>query len=132
MSEIALVTGATGFVGSAVARALLAQGHRVKALVRPASDRRNLAGLEVEPVEGDLADPATLAPALAGCTALFQVAADYRLWVRDPQAMYRANVDGTAAILRAAAAAGVARAVYTSSVATLGQRRVKPSDCFMK
>jgi dihydroflavonol-4-reductase len=122
MSEIALVTGATGFVGSAVARALVAQGHRVKALVRPASDRRNLAGLEVEPVEGDLADPASLAPALAGCTALFHVAADYRLWVRDPQAMYRANVDGTAAILRAAAAAGVARAVYTSSVATLGHR----------
>jgi dihydroflavonol-4-reductase len=122
MSEIALVTGATGFVGSAVARALLTQGHRVKALARPGSDRRNLAGLEVEPVTGDLDDPASLVPALQGCTALFHVAADYRLWVRDPQAMYRTNIDGTAAILRAAAAAGVARAVYTSSVATLGHR----------
>lgn len=122
MSEIALVTGATGFVGSAVARALLARGHRVKVLARRGSDRRNLADLDVETVEGDLADPATLAPALSGCTALFHVAADYRLWVRDPQVMYRANVDGTAAILKAAAAAGVARAVYTSSVATLGHR----------
>ncbi|WP_342241562.1 hopanoid-associated sugar epimerase [Inquilinus sp. OTU3971] len=120
MTEIALVTGATGFVGSAVARALLAEGHRVKVLVRPNSDRRNLAGLEVEPVTGDLDDTASLAPALQGCTALFHVAADYRLWVPDPKAMLRTNVAGTAAILRAAAAAGVSRAVYTSSVATLG------------
>lgn len=129
MSEIAFVTGATGFVGSAVARALLADGHRIKALVRPASDRCNLAGLDVEPVEGDLDDPASLAPALAGCTALFHVAADYRFWVRDPKAMYRTNVDGTAAILRAAAAAGVTRAVHTSSVATLGHRADgRPAD----
>ncbi|MGK9230066.1 NAD-dependent epimerase/dehydratase family protein [Inquilinus limosus] len=120
MSEIALVTGATGFVGSAVARALLAEGHRVKALVRPNSDRRNLAGLDAEPVTGDLDDQASLIPALKGCTALFHVAADYRLWVPVPQAMLRTNVEGTAAILRAAAAAGVSRAVYTSSVATLG------------
>lgn len=129
MTEIALVTGATGFVGSAVARALLAEGHRVKALVRPNSDRRNLAGLDAEPVTGDLDDPASLAPALKGCTALFHVAADYRLWVRDPQAMLRTNVAGTAAILRAAAAAGVARAVYTSSVATLGHHADgRPAD----
>lgn len=129
MTEIALVTGATGFVGSAVARALLAEGHRVKALVRPNSDRRNLAGLDAEPVTGDLDDPASLAPALKGCTALFHVAADYRLWVRDPQAMLRTNVTGTAAILRAAAAAGVARAVYTSSVATLGHHADgRPAD----
>ena len=129
MSEIALVTGATGFVGSAVARALLADGHRVKALARPNSDRRNLAGLDVEPVTGDLADPASLAPALKGCTALFHVAADYRLWVPDPKAMLRTNVAGTAAILRAAAAAGVARAVYTSSVATLGHHADgRPAD----
>lgn len=129
MTEIALVTGATGFVGSAVARALLAEGHRVKALVRPNSDRRNLAGLDVEPVTGDLDDPASLAPALQGCTALFHVAADYRLWVPDPKAMLRTNVAGTAAILRAAAAAGVARAVYTSSVATLGHHADgRPAD----
>ncbi|WP_395682310.1 hopanoid-associated sugar epimerase [Inquilinus sp.] len=129
MSEIALVTGATGFVGSAVARALLAEGHRVKALVRPNSDRRNLAGLDVEPVTGDLDDPASLAPALQGCTALFHVAADYRLWVPDPKAMLRTNVAGTAAILRTAAAAGVARAVYTSSVATLGHHADgRPAD----
>ncbi|MGO4124777.1 hopanoid-associated sugar epimerase [Inquilinus sp. YAF38] len=129
MSEIALVTGATGFVGSAVARALLAEGHRVKALVRPNSDRRNLAGLDAEPVTGDLDDPASLAPALKGCTALFHVAADYRLWVRNPQAMLRTNVAGTAAILRAAAAAGVSRVVYTSSVATLGHHADgRPAD----
>lgn len=129
MTEIALVTGATGFVGSAVARALLAEGHSVRALARPNSDRRNLAGLDVEPVTGDLADPASLAPALKGCTALFHVAADYRLWVPDPQAMLRTNVAGTAAILRAAAAAGVTRAVYTSSVATLGHHADgRPAD----
>ncbi|WP_225768930.1 hopanoid-associated sugar epimerase [Inquilinus sp. Marseille-Q2685] len=129
MSEIALVTGATGFVGSAVARALLAEGHRVKALVRPNSDRRNLAGLDAEPVTGDLDDPASLVPALKGCTALFHVAADYRLWVPQPQAMLRTNVAGTAAILRAAAAAGVSRAVYTSSVATLGHHADgRPAD----
>ena len=118
--EIALVTGATGFVGSAVARALLDAGHTVRALARPASDRRNLAGLPVEVCVGDLGDPASLAAALAGCTALFHVAADYRLWVRDPEVMERANVGGTEAIMRAALSAGIRRVVYTSSVATLG------------
>ena len=114
-----LVTGASGFVGSAVARRLIATGHRVRALVRPTSDRRNLEGLDCELVVGDLAEPESLAPALRGCRALFHVAADYRLWVPDPAPLYRVNVAGTRALLLAAAEAGVARAVYTSSVATL-------------
>jgi dihydroflavonol-4-reductase len=115
-----LVTGASGFVGSAVARALIAAGHRVRVLVRPTSDRRNLAGLAVETRVGSLEDRASLAAALAGCRALFHVAADYRLWVRDPAAMRRANVDGTRDLMEAALAAGLERVVYTSSVATLG------------
>jgi dihydroflavonol-4-reductase len=116
----ALVTGASGFVGSAVARALLAQGRAVRVLLRPSSDRRNIADLSVEVRMGSLEDPASLAAALEGCGALFHVAADYRLWVRDPEAMYRANVDGTRALMTAALEAGVTRVVYTSSVATLG------------
>ncbi len=120
-----LVTGATGFVGSAVLRRLLAAGHRVRALVRPASDRRNLEGLAVAVAEGDLIEPSTLGPALAGCTGLFHVAADYRLWAPDPRPMFRANVDGTRTLMLAARDAGVARIVYTSSVATLG---VLPGD----
>jgi dihydroflavonol-4-reductase len=120
MAETALVTGATGFLGSAVARALLAQGHNVRVMARVNSDKRNLDGIDVEIVDGDLTRPETLEPALKGCTALFHVAADYRLWVRDPDAMYRANVAGSAALMRAAAGAGVGRAVYTSSVAVLG------------
>lgn len=115
-----LVTGATGFVGSAVARRLLAAGERVRVLVRPSSDRSNLAGLAVETVLGDLRDPASLPPALAGCQALLHVAADYRLWVPDPAAMLASNVAGTRALMQAALAAGVPRIVYTSSVATLG------------
>ena len=115
-----LVTGATGFVGSAVARVLLARGHKVRVMVRPTSDRANLAGLDVEIVTGDLTDPASLARAAAGCRYLAHVAADYRIWVPDPQVMLRANVEGSVAILRAAAAAGVERSVYCSSVAALG------------
>ncbi len=115
-----LLTGATGFVGSAVARALLARGHRVRALVRPGGDRRNLAGLDLELVEGDLSDPASLARAVAGCRFVLHVAADYRIWVPDPAAMLRANVDGTVALLRAAHAAGAERIVHCSSVAALG------------
>lgn len=115
-----LLTGATGFVGSAVARVLAARGHRLRVLVRPGSDRRNLAGLDLEPVEGDLTDPASLARAVSGCRYLFHVAADYRIWVPDPDAMLRANVDGTVALMRAAMAARVERAVYCSSVAALG------------
>lgn len=129
MAETALVTGATGFLGSAVARALLAEGHAVRVMAREGSDKRNLEGLDVEIVPGDLTRPETLGPALAGCTALYHVAADYRLWVRDPDAMYRANVAGSAALIRAAAQAGVQRAVYTSSVAVLGiDKSGKPSD----
>ncbi|WP_448190976.1 hopanoid-associated sugar epimerase [Azospirillum sp. sgz301742] len=115
-----LVTGATGFVGSAVARRLLAQGRRVRALVRPSSDRCNLEGLPLEIVEGDLLDSASLERAVEGCGGLFHVAADYRLWVPDPQAMHRANVEATRTLMLAALAAGVPRVVYTSSVATLG------------
>jgi len=117
-----LVTGATGFVGAAVARALLAAGRRVRVLARRGSDRRNLAGLDIEIAEGSLEHAAGLPTAVAGCGALYHVAADYRLWVRDPQAMFRANVDGTRALMEAAAAAGVERIVYTSSVAVLGIR----------
>ncbi|MFP4615626.1 MAG: hopanoid-associated sugar epimerase [Thiohalorhabdus sp.] len=117
-----LVTGGTGFVGSALVRSLLAAGHRVRVLTRRGSSRANLAGLPVEVAEGDLADPATLAPALEGCRALFHAAADYRLWVPDPERMYRANVEGTRILMRAAARAEVERVVYTSSVATLAAR----------
>jgi len=116
-----LVTGASGFVGSAVARALAARGHSLRLLVRPRSDRANLQGVDAELVEGDLLDPPSLARAVQGCAALFHVAADYRLWVPDPAAMMQANVAGTVALMRAAAEAGVARIVYCSSVAALGQ-----------
>jgi dihydroflavonol-4-reductase len=116
----ALVTGATGFVGAAVARALLREGWHVRVFARPGSDRSNLAALAVEVAEGDLAKPTGLAEALADCTALFHVAADYRLGARDHAQLYRTNVEGTRHILAAARAARVARIVYTSSVATVG------------
>jgi dihydroflavonol-4-reductase len=115
-----LVTGATGFVGSAIVRLLLERGDAVRVLARRNSDRRNLTGLDVEIAEGDLCEPATLAPALKGCSGLFHAAADYRLWTRSPQLMLKANVEGTRSILKCAAEAGVSRIVYTSSVATLG------------
>ncbi len=114
------MTGATGFVGSAVARALLARGHPVRVLARPSSDRRNLAGLAVEIVEGAMEDPRSLARAVAGCRYVYHVAADYRIWVPDPAPMFRANVEGTRDLLTAALEAGIERVVYTSSVATLG------------
>jgi dihydroflavonol-4-reductase len=124
-----LVTGATGFVGSAVLRALLRRGEPVRALVRPSSSLRLLEGLAVEIVTGDLGEPASCRAPLRGCDALFHVAADYRLWVPQPAAMYRTNVEGTRELLLAAAAAGVSRIVYTSSVATLGLRADRlPSD----
>jgi dihydroflavonol-4-reductase len=116
----ALVTGATGFVGAAVARALLQEGWEVRALARKGSDRRNLRTLAAEVVDGDLADSQSLARSLAGCEALLHVAADYRLGAFDPQQLYRTNVEGTRNILDAARAAGVRRVVYTSSVATIG------------
>lgn len=115
-----LVTGATGFVGAAVARALLERGESVRVMTRPESDRRNILGLDVEVVHGDLDDPASLETAISGARALYHVAADYRLWVRDPRVLYRTNVEGSVALMRAAMKAGVDRIVYTSSVATLG------------
>jgi len=118
--DLSLVTGATGFVGSAVARALLARGHRVRVLARPNSDRRNLAGLALEIAEGTMEDPGSLARAAAGCRYVYHVAADYRIWVPDPAPMFRANVEGTRDLLTAALEAGAERVVYTSSVATLG------------
>ena len=120
MTAPILVTGATGFVGAAIVRALLAQGHAVRTLVRSGSDSRNLDGLDVERVQGDLTDGASLKQAVAGCGVLFHAAADYRLFVPDPAAMYAANVAGTRSLLCAAGDAGVERMVYTSSVATLG------------
>jgi dihydroflavonol-4-reductase len=116
----ALVTGATGFVGAAVARALDAAGWQVRVLARRGSERSNLGALAVEVVEGDLTDVSSLEPALAGCEGLFHVAADYRLGARDPTPLYRTNVEGTRNILNAARTANVARIVYTSSVATIG------------
>ena len=124
-----LVTGATGFVGSAVARRLLRHGFEVRVLVRPDSDRRNIDGLDVDVATGDLADRGSLERAAKGCAALFHVAADYRLWTRDPQAMFATNVDGARDVLRAAAEAGATRIVYTSSVAVLGSRAAgDPAD----
>lgn len=123
-----LVTGATGFVGSAVARALLAHGEAVRVLIRAGSNRHNLRNLTVETVVGDLEQPSTLRRVVVGCRALYHVAADYRLWAPRPSTMYRVNVDGTRALLRAAADAGVERIVYTSSVATLGRDPGGPAD----
>lgn len=115
-----LITGATGFVGSAVLRCLVAAGHEARVLARPASDRRNLDGVDCEVAVGDLTEPASLRKAAAGCDTLLHVAADYRLWVPDPAVIDRVNVEGSVNLFRAAADAGVTRMVYTSSVATLG------------
>jgi len=120
MSLPVLVTGATGFVGSAVARALAARGHALRLLVRKGGDRRNIDSLDAELVEGDLGKPESFARALEGTSALFHVAADYRLWVPDPATMMQANVEGTRRLMLAAQAAGVERIVYCSSVAALG------------
>jgi dihydroflavonol-4-reductase len=114
-----LVTGASGFVGSAVALALAASGFRVRALVRPTSSRTNLKGLDIEIAEGDMCDPRAVARAMSGARFLMHVAADYRLWAPDPNEILRANRDGTRIIMQAALKAGVERIVYTSSVATL-------------
>lgn len=115
-----LVTGATGFIGSALVRQLAGRGQRVRAMVRPRTDRRNLEGLDVEYAEADLADPRSLAQVLEGCNTLYHVAADYRLWARNSADLYKINVDGTRAIMQLANQAGIRRIVYTSSVATLG------------
>ncbi|MEO8345613.1 MAG: hopanoid-associated sugar epimerase [Betaproteobacteria bacterium] len=124
-----LVTGASGFVGSAVARALLADGFSVRALVRPSSPRGNLVTLDVETVEGDMRDVAAVARAMAGVRYVMHVAADYRLWSRDPDEIRRNNVAGTQAVMDAALRAGVERIVYTSSVAALALRADgRPAD----
>lgn len=115
-----LVTGASGFVGSSVVRALTRRGERVRVLVRSTSDRRNISDLGLDVATGDLRDPSSLVPALEGCRVVFHVAADYRLWVPRPEEIYRVNVEGTVTLVRAAVTAGVERIVYTSSVATLG------------
>lgn len=115
-----LVTGATGFVGSAVVRRLLEAGESVRVLARPKGDRHNLKGLDVEIIEGDLNDVASRAKAVRGIHSLFHVAADYRLWIPDPQAMYQTNVEATTALLTQAAEAGAQSIIYTSSVAVLG------------
>src|SRR6202021_173969 len=113
----AFVTGATGFVGSHVARVLAEQGADLRLLIRASSDPRNIQALNADRVVGDLRDPASIETAMSGCDVVFHVAADYRLWVREPEQMYRANVEGTRAILEAARKNRVGRVVYTSSVA---------------
>ena len=117
---LALITGATGFLGSHVARVLAEQGAGLRLLVRPTSDLGNIEGLNADRVVGDLRDAASIEKALSGCEVVFHVAADYRLWVRDPDEMYRSNVEGTRSLLEAARKQGVRRIVYTSSVATMG------------
>jgi dihydroflavonol-4-reductase len=117
------LTGATGFVGSHVARELAGRGADLRLLVRKTSRTDNLEGIAGETVVGDLREPESLRAAVSGCDAVMHVAADYRLWVRHPQAMYAANVDGTRNLLQAARDLGVPRFVYTSSVATMGFRR---------
>jgi dihydroflavonol-4-reductase len=116
----AFVTGATGFLGSHVARVLAEQGAELRLLVRSSSNLKNLEGVKAETAIGDLRDPASLEKAMAGCEVVFHVAADYRLWVRDPAEMYRSNVEGTRAVLDAASKNAVRCVVYTSSVATMG------------
>jgi len=123
-----LVTGATGFVGSAVARSLLGAGLRVRALVRPGSPRFHLRGLDLEFSEGDLRDAASVRRAMAGVRYVFHVAADYRLWARDRREIFAANVDGTRNVMQEAVRAGVERVVHTSSVATLGLQDHAPAD----
>ena len=120
MDMKAFVTGATGFIGASLTRVLLDNGYAVKALARPESDKRNLAGLDIEVWPGDIRDRESLEKGLAGCDILFHAAADYRLWTRKPADMYDINVRGTRSIMEAALRRGVERVVYTSSVGTLG------------
>lgn len=115
-----LLTGATGFLGGHLARLLATRGAELRLLVRPTSDRRRLEGISAEIVEGDLTDRASLDRACRGCRELYHVAADYRLWARDPSELERSNVEGTRNILAAAAEAGIKRVVYTSTVGAIG------------
>ncbi|HEY1271141.1 MAG TPA: NAD-dependent epimerase/dehydratase family protein, partial [Terriglobales bacterium] len=117
---LTFVTGATGFLGSHVARVLADLGADLRLLVRAGSNTRNIEDIRADRVVGDLRDAASLEKAVSGCDTVFHVAADYRLWVRDPDRMYAANVEGTRAVLQAARNAGVRRVVHTSSVATVG------------
>src|SRR3984957_2073924 len=117
---LAFVTGATGFVGSHVARVLAEQGADLRLLVRVGSNTQNIDGLNSERVVGHLRDPPSIERAMSGCDTVFHVAADYRLWVRDPEQMYRSNVEGTQTILNAAGKNRVRRVEHTSSVATMG------------
>lgn len=118
---LTFLTGATGFVGTALARLLLEKGHHLRVLCRKDNDRSNLEGLpNIEVIEGDLCDSASYKASLKGCDHLFHVAADYRIWVPNPDSMNKINVDGTVALMKAAQKAGIKKIVYTSSVATLG------------
>lgn len=129
MKDVVLLTGATGFVGSAIARALIGSGYAVRALVRSSSVRNNLGGLDLETFDGDLCDKTALARATSGVRYVVHTAADYRLWARDPAVLVRTNVDGTRNVMEAALRAGVERVVYTSSVATLATRQEgEPAD----
>jgi dihydroflavonol-4-reductase len=123
MSDVALVTGASGFVGSAVARALVARGLTVRVLMRAGASRLNIAGVDCQPVTGDMRDEASMVAAMNGARYLFHVAADYRLWARHPGEIERNNFQGVRATMGAALKCGVERVVYTSSVAAL-----KPGD----
>src|SRR6266849_455972 len=114
------VTGASGFIGANLVHELVARGHRVKALLRPGADLRGLAGAQFERSEGDVSDREPLEKAMRGCDWCFHVAASYHLWLRDYRPMYAANVEGTRNVLEAAAAAGCARIVYTSTVGCIG------------
>src|SRR5499433_2303986 len=116
----ALVTGGTGFVGANLVRELLADGRSVRVLARSGSNRAALEGCDVEIAQGDLLDAGSLKAAVAGVTRVYHVAADYRIWARDPGELYRANVDGTRQLLQAAVDAGIERIVYTSTVGALG------------
>jgi dihydroflavonol-4-reductase len=117
--DSAFLTGGTGFVGASLARLLLQQGLKVKALARKGSDRQNLKGLDVEIVEGGLTDKSAIENGVKGCRYAFHVAADYRIWIPNPADMYAANVDGTEIVLRAAAKAGAEKIVHCSSVAAV-------------